>query len=57
MDLAMSALPLEADIRAGLQDVCFVPTSDMSGLTPEFCLAAQGTTVEALAGPLATASH
>jgi hypothetical protein len=25
MDLAMSALPLEAGIRAGLQDVCFVP--------------------------------
>ena len=25
MDLAMSALPSEADIRAGLQDVCFVP--------------------------------
>jgi len=28
MDLAMSALPSEADIRAGLQDVCFVPTRD-----------------------------
>jgi hypothetical protein len=24
MDLAMSALPSEANIRAGLQDVCFV---------------------------------
>ena len=24
----MSALPSEADIRAGLQDVCFVPTRD-----------------------------
>src|SRR5258705_13101784 len=28
MDLAMSALPSEADVRAGLQDVCFVPISD-----------------------------
>jgi hypothetical protein len=28
MDLTMSALPSEADIRAGLQDVCFVPTAD-----------------------------
>jgi len=29
MDLAMSALPSEADIRASLQDVCFVPTGDI----------------------------
>ena len=27
----MSALPSEADIRAGLQHVCFVPNSDFSG--------------------------
>ena len=26
MDLAMPALPSEVDIRADLQDVCFVPT-------------------------------
>jgi hypothetical protein len=32
MDLAMSALPLEADIRAGLQDVCFVPLADIDRL-------------------------
>ena len=30
MDLAMSALPSEADIRAGLQDVCFVPTTEVA---------------------------
>jgi len=29
MDLAMSALPSEADLRAGLQDVCFVPIGDI----------------------------
>ena len=29
MDLAMSALPSEADIWAGLQDVCFVPRTDI----------------------------
>ncbi len=29
MDLAMSALPLEVDMRAGFQDVCFVPRGDM----------------------------
>ena len=29
MDLAMSALPSEGDIRAGLQDVCFVPGADI----------------------------
>jgi hypothetical protein len=29
MDLAMSALPLEVDIRADLQDVCFVPKADV----------------------------
>ena len=34
MDLAMSALPSEADIRAGLQDVCFVPIV----LQKSFCL-------------------
>lgn len=27
----MSALPSEADIRAGLQDVCFVPETDVKG--------------------------
>jgi hypothetical protein len=32
MDFAMSALPSEADIRAGLQDVCFVPIGDIAGL-------------------------
>jgi len=30
MDLAMSALPSEADIRAGLQDVCFVPRHEIA---------------------------
>jgi hypothetical protein len=30
MDLAMSALPSEADIRAGLQDVCFVPLAEVA---------------------------
>jgi hypothetical protein len=33
MDLAMSALPSEADIRAGLQDVCFVPEPDICFFT------------------------
>ena len=27
----MSALPLEADVRAGLQDVCFVPEAEVIG--------------------------
>jgi hypothetical protein len=31
MDLAMSALPSEAEIRAGLQDVYFVPRGDFAG--------------------------
>ena len=35
MDLAMSALPSEADIRAGLQDVCFVPRPDLAKLLRE----------------------
>jgi hypothetical protein len=30
MDLAMSAFPSEADIRAGLQDVCFVPRTEVA---------------------------
>ncbi len=29
MDVAMPALPSEADIRTGLQDVCFVPTTEV----------------------------
>jgi hypothetical protein len=29
MDLAISALPSEADIRAGLQDVFFVPKAEV----------------------------
>jgi hypothetical protein len=28
----MSALPSEADIRAGLQHVCFVPNSEVAAL-------------------------
>ena len=28
----MSALPSEADLRAGFQDVCFVPNSDIGAL-------------------------
>jgi hypothetical protein len=32
MDLAMSALLSEADIRAGLQDVCFVPKAEAAPL-------------------------
>ena len=31
MDLAMPALPSEVDIRADLQDVCFVPQGDIIG--------------------------
>ena len=30
MDLAISALRSEADIRASLQDVCFVPKAEMT---------------------------
>jgi hypothetical protein len=34
MDLAMSALPLEVDMRAGFQDVCFVPKHKVAALQP-----------------------
>src|ERR1700720_4196500 len=48
----MSALPSEADIRAGLQDVCFVPSTDLppalSTLTRRAAKRAAGTDSEEL---------
>src|SRR5258708_6072486 len=37
-DLAMSALPSEADIRASLQPVCFVPEADSCSATRRYSI-------------------
>jgi hypothetical protein len=49
MDLAMPALASELDIRADLQDVCFVPQGDIIGAqAPSLLFSGKRTRVSAI---------